>query len=241
LARVLQERIPLQCFILYQESGHTFRERTVLFQACRHEAPEDHNGRLLQEAEDLIWKTGASATSGTAFDETWSSWWRSHRSDENADSTDLSRFEGVVQVALGESDCITVCFVSPTPAPERGAREELAALAVAWVRPLYAAWQREQADPARPYAPGVLSTGIHSDGPASDPDALRSLLNDKEFAILLKLAQGLNNEQIGAAFGLSAGTIKNQLGGIYRRLGVTTRTAAIAVAINAGLFASGIM
>ena len=72
----------------------------------------------------------------------------------------------------------------------------------------------------------------------NDPSELHSKLTDKEFAILLKLAQGLTNAEIGTELNLSAGTINNRLGVIYKRLGVTNRTAAIATAINTRLFAN---
>lgn len=50
---------------------------------------------------------------------------------------------------------------------------------------------------------------------------------------ILRLAQiGMSNRQIGVALGISAATVRTHLEHIYDRLGVTTRTAAVAVAFE---------
>jgi two-component system, NarL family, response regulator LiaR len=60
-------------------------------------------------------------------------------------------------------------------------------------------------------------------------------LTDRDREIVRLLAAGLSNRDIGASLGLSEQTIKNILSGIYRKLGVTNRTEAVAVAVSHGL------
>jgi DNA-binding NarL/FixJ family response regulator len=55
-------------------------------------------------------------------------------------------------------------------------------------------------------------------------------LTDREQDILEQLAQGLGNRAIAKALFISEATVKTHLGRIYAKLGVDTRTAAVAVA-----------
>ncbi|RDI54462.1 response regulator [Nocardia mexicana] len=55
-------------------------------------------------------------------------------------------------------------------------------------------------------------------------------LTAREHDILVQLAQGLGNRQIARALHISEATVKTHLGRIYDKLGVDTRTAAVAVA-----------
>jgi len=59
------------------------------------------------------------------------------------------------------------------------------------------------------------------------------LLSTREAQVLHSLAQGLSNKEIGAALGLSVGTVKTHLRHIFRKLGVSDRTSA-AVAVLRG-------
>lgn len=60
--------------------------------------------------------------------------------------------------------------------------------------------------------------------PAQDPNTL----TDREEAVLILVAQGKSNSQIGVALGLSENTIKFHLKNLYSKLGVTNRTEAAA-------------
>ncbi|MCC3768005.1 response regulator transcription factor, partial [Streptomyces sp. UNOC14_S4] len=55
-------------------------------------------------------------------------------------------------------------------------------------------------------------------------------LNPRELDILARLAQGLGNRDIARALFISQATVKTHLGRIYAKLGVDTRSGAVAVA-----------
>lgn len=52
-------------------------------------------------------------------------------------------------------------------------------------------------------------------------------LSEREFTVLVKLADGLSNRDIGEALGLAEPTIKMHVKSIYRKLGVASRTQAV--------------
>lgn len=55
----------------------------------------------------------------------------------------------------------------------------------------------------------------------------RNQLTDRELEVLLLIARGWNNRQIGAKLNLSLRTIKFHTGNIYTKLGGTSRSEAI--------------
>jgi DNA-binding NarL/FixJ family response regulator len=60
-------------------------------------------------------------------------------------------------------------------------------------------------------------------------------LTPREMEVLRLLAKGLSNEDIAAQLFLSGGTVRNHIGSIVGKLGVTDRTQAAIVAIQHGL------
>ena len=54
-------------------------------------------------------------------------------------------------------------------------------------------------------------------------------------SLLRLLAEGENNRSIAARLHLSEQTVKNLLSDIYRKLGVRTRSEAVAVALRQGV------
>lgn len=60
-------------------------------------------------------------------------------------------------------------------------------------------------------------------------------LSQTELQVLRQLRSGKPNRAIAAALGLSLHTVKQYLGEIYAKLGVTSRSAAVAVAMKRGL------
>jgi LuxR family maltose regulon positive regulatory protein len=60
-------------------------------------------------------------------------------------------------------------------------------------------------------------------------------LTGRELEILAAMSRGLNNQQIGAALFISAGTVKAHSASIYRKLNVANRTEAIARAKDSRL------
>ncbi len=55
-------------------------------------------------------------------------------------------------------------------------------------------------------------------------------LTDREQDILDQLGQGLGNREIARALFISEATVKTHLGRIYAKLGVDTRSGAVAIA-----------
>ena len=60
-------------------------------------------------------------------------------------------------------------------------------------------------------------------------------LSDRELAVLIELAQGLTNREIGARLWVSEQTVKFHLRNVYRKLGVSSRTEAARYAYRTGL------
>jgi DNA-binding NarL/FixJ family response regulator len=70
---------------------------------------------------------------------------------------------------------------------------------------------------------------------ATKEAADRELLTERERAILRLAQRGLPNPQIAQALRISAGTVRNHLSAIYRKLDVHSRYEALAVAEERGL------
>ncbi len=69
-------------------------------------------------------------------------------------------------------------------------------------------------------------------------DRMRSpgtTLSSREIQVLTLVADGLSNQQIAGTLFLSRATVKSHLVHIYSKLGVDSRTAAVAVAVERGL------
>ncbi len=60
-------------------------------------------------------------------------------------------------------------------------------------------------------------------------------LTDRELEVLQQAGEGLTNKQIGEALFISARTVQGHLQNIYQKLGVSTRTEAVALALRSGL------
>jgi DNA-binding CsgD family transcriptional regulator len=69
--------------------------------------------------------------------------------------------------------------------------------------------------------------------PALEPAFLESLdLTRREGEVLLWVAQGKTNTEIGTILGLSPRTVQKHLEHIFEKLGVETRTAAVTLALS---------
>jgi DNA-binding NarL/FixJ family response regulator len=71
-----------------------------------------------------------------------------------------------------------------------------------------------------------------------DANSARVELTERELDVLNALADGLSNKAIGKRLWLSEQTVKFHLTSIYRKLGVSSRTEAIATAYGRRLATS---
>lgn len=87
------------------------------------------------------------------------------------------------------------------------------------------------------FGPGIadrVMSYFSSTPPRSDTEAFPEL-TDREREILVKIAQGLENDEIARALGLSVKTVRNHTSNIFAKLQVAHRAQAIVRARDAGL------
>ncbi|MCX4472701.1 Transcriptional regulatory protein LiaR [Micromonospora sp. MW-13] len=65
--------------------------------------------------------------------------------------------------------------------------------------------------------------------------APRAALTRRETEVLALVAEGLSNQAVGRRLHLTEGTVKSHLAHVYAKLGVDSRTAAVAAATDLGL------
>ncbi len=85
--------------------------------------------------------------------------------------------------------------------------------------------------------PEVLARVMaHTGGPQATPRKADQVeLTDREKQVLALLVRGAQNKEIAASLQISERTVKAHLAGIFNRLGVTSRTEAVAVALSRGM------
>ena len=83
-------------------------------------------------------------------------------------------------------------------------------------------------------SPEAAQALIHS---ATQPPAPGRDLTERERAVLALLVEGLNNTQIAEKLGVSPSTIKSHVSNILSKLGVASRTEAVALAVRHRLVA----
>ncbi|WP_265865018.1 response regulator transcription factor [Streptomyces sp. SKN60] len=89
-----------------------------------------------------------------------------------------------------------------------------------------------------PKASRALLRGHPGAGAPQDADVARvGLLSDRERDVLVLVAEGLSNADIGTRIHLSAGTVKDHVSSILTKLRVTSRVQAALLAERAGLLA----
>lgn len=71
-----------------------------------------------------------------------------------------------------------------------------------------------------------LATRLHGD-----------VLSQREIQVLEQVAAGHSNKRIGLVFGISDGTVKSHTKRIFHKLGASSRTGAVAIAVQRGLIA----
>jgi len=98
-------------------------------------------------------------------------------------------------------------------------RDRLAARAAEWYRSQQSATKK-------------LSGARGTDG---GPDALIEPLSEREQEVLALIAEGLSNAEIAQRLYIALGTVKRHINNIYGKMGVSSRTQAIAKASRTGL------
>jgi HD-GYP domain-containing protein (c-di-GMP phosphodiesterase class II) len=82
----------------------------------------------------------------------------------------------------------------------------------------------------------ALAASRGETSPARRPPRRRGQgLSEREEEVLRLLAQGLNNPQIGQALSISRKTVEHHLEHVYTKLGISSRTSAVAYAVQQGL------
>ncbi|MGE5550599.1 MAG: response regulator [Bacteroidota bacterium] len=81
----------------------------------------------------------------------------------------------------------------------------------------------------------VASTSTNERADQKETAEVIESLSDREKQVLMLLAQGLDNAQIGRALFISEYTVKNHISSIYNKLGVHDRVCATRRAIQGGL------
>ena len=90
----------------------------------------------------------------------------------------------------------------------------------------------------RPEFAHQLLNRFSPDRPVEKPIGLVEPLSEREIEVLQLVAEGLSNQEIAARLYLSLRTIKFHTGNIYGKLGVKSRTEAVAKARDLGLLSS---
>ena len=85
-----------------------------------------------------------------------------------------------------------------------------------------------------PLSPSPTSAAMPNTGTSTSTTALAELSN-REREVLLLVAEGYTNREIGQRLHLSSGTVKNHVSSILRRLNLTDRTQAAVLAAQHGL------
>jgi DNA-binding CsgD family transcriptional regulator len=68
-----------------------------------------------------------------------------------------------------------------------------------------------------------------------EPNRLVEALTPREHEVLVLAADGLRNREIAARLGVSEHTVKFHLAAIFGKLGATSRTQAVRIALRLGL------
>jgi DNA-binding NarL/FixJ family response regulator len=67
------------------------------------------------------------------------------------------------------------------------------------------------------------------------PGATAEPLTEREVEVLRRIAEGLNNREIGEQLGISESTVKTHVNHLLAKLGVSDRTKALVLAVRRGL------
>jgi DNA-binding NarL/FixJ family response regulator len=80
----------------------------------------------------------------------------------------------------------------------------------------------------------VFSSGVAQSVTRSALGTSRSQLTARELEVLGAAARGLGNKQIASELGMSARTVQTHLTSVFAKLGVSSRTEAVLLALRRG-------
>jgi len=83
--------------------------------------------------------------------------------------------------------------------------------------------------------PEIMSRLLSKAGITNAVLNTRADLSERELEVLMRVAQGERSKEIAVHLGISERTVKAHLAGIYNKLGVDSRAAAIAIAAQKGM------
>jgi len=83
--------------------------------------------------------------------------------------------------------------------------------------------------------PEIMSRLLSKAGITNAVLNTRADLAERELEVLMRVAQGERSKEIAVHLGISERTVKAHLAGIYNKLGVDSRAAAIAIAAQKGM------
>ena len=84
-------------------------------------------------------------------------------------------------------------------------------------------------------APSLTARLVDRFGPMAQRQHLPEPLTERELEVLRMMASGARNKEIAAQLVVAGKTVKHHVGQIYTKLGVRTRTEAVARARQVGL------
>ena len=90
-----------------------------------------------------------------------------------------------------------------------------------------------------PYLAALVSARIHELAHELTGDADKPVLTRRESEVLQLAARGMSNKEIAAELGIWLQTVKSHLHGVYEKLDVRTRRAAVTKALRLGLIREG--
>lgn len=86
---------------------------------------------------------------------------------------------------------------------------------------------------------GTATKPFSQASPESDAEPhSRTTLSQRELEVLKLVATGARNKEVAVELDISQSTVKAHLDSIFNKLGVDSRTAAVSVAVQRGLFAN---
>lgn len=237
--RTIQLQMHARLLCIYTTIRGEPASESVLFHTRGREEREEEEESELGMVERARWLIDGTLGSEDFDDEIAVCGWRARWCNAREPRDDLERdSEGaqiVVQMDRGGGSEIGAYLAVRRDSLDPWTSRSLGTVVAAWLRALSAAIRPTDIDVGP--VPSATAPGSKP-RPTEHFDGLRVRLSEKDRTILLKLTEGLSNEEIGAFLHLAPGTVKNRLGAIYRRLGVTSRAGAIAVAVRAGLFSN---